>query len=59
MIKKFSELSVGTKFIYNNTEYEKISQVKVSCCKSLNAKSTANEKQRIFVIPAAEVKVVE
>lgn len=59
MIKKFSELENGTKFTFNGTEYEKIAAVKVSCCKSINAKSTANAKQRVFIVPAAEVEVTE
>jgi hypothetical protein len=30
---KFSELKVGDKFKYNNTEYSKIPEVRISCCK--------------------------
>ena len=39
---KFSELAVGDKFIANGTEYVKTDTVKVSCCKSVNAKQTSN-----------------
>jgi hypothetical protein len=57
MIKKFNELADGTKFTYNGVEYEKIKAVKISCCKSINAKATANEKQRIFLAPNTEVTI--
>lgn len=57
MTKKFSELADGTKFTYNGTEYEKIAAVKISCCKSINAKASANDAQRIFLAPNTEVEV--
>lgn len=57
MTKKFSELADGEKFVFNGVEYSKIAAVKISCCKSINAVATANEKQRIFVNPITEVEV--
>lgn len=57
MTKTFDELSNGTKFIHNGTEYEKIANVKISCCKSINAKAVANEKTRIFVAPKTTVEI--
>jgi len=57
MTQTFNELENGTKFTYNGVEYEKIQAVKISCCKSINAKATANEKQRIFLTPNTEVTV--
>jgi hypothetical protein len=57
MIKTFSELENGTKFVYKGTEYEKVAQVKISCCKNINAQSTANAKIRTFIAPKAEVEV--
>lgn len=57
MTQKFNDLTDGTKFTFNGTEYEKITAVKISCCKSINAKSTTNEQQKIFVPPNTEVEV--
>ena len=59
MTKDFSELSDGTKFTFNGQEYEKISVVKISCCKSVNAKAVANTSQRVFIQPKARVEVSE
>ena len=57
MKQKFNDLPEGTIFTLNNTEYEKISAIKISCCKSINAKSTTNEHQRVFITPNTEVEV--
>jgi hypothetical protein len=49
MQKKFSELKVGDKFILNGTEYQKIDTVRISCCSSINANSTANAAERKMI----------
>lgn len=59
MIKRFSELENGARFTLNEKEYEKVNSVKVSCCKTINAKLVANDAQRIFVTPTTEVAVAE
>jgi hypothetical protein len=58
MIKKFSELENGEKFKVKEIEYEKIAAVKISCCRSINAKNTSNEQQQIFVTPNQEVETI-
>lgn len=58
MIKKFNELANGERFKLNQIEYEKIPAVKVSCCRSINAKNIANEQQQAFVQPNQEVEVI-
>jgi hypothetical protein len=46
MEKTFAELVVGDKFTVNNIEYIKTEEVRVSCCKTINAyvSSDANQK---------------
>lgn len=48
MQKTFNEISVGDKFIVNGAEYTKIQEVRVSCCKSINAQATANADNRTY-----------
>lgn len=57
MIKKFSELSIGNRFIMNNVEYTKSQPIKISCCKSVNAFVASQPGNKIFVQPNQEVKV--
>jgi len=59
MIKKFSELSNDQVFSLNGVEYKKVASVKISCCKSINAVASNNDKQRIFVQPSTDVEVNE
>lgn len=56
-LKEFKDVADGELFKTNNIEYKKIPQVKVSCCRSLNAEQTADANQRIFVQPNTEVEV--
>ena len=48
MEKQFSQLAVGDKFMVNGVEYVKAVEVKVSCCKSINATASANSNQKTF-----------
>lgn len=48
MEKEFSSLAVGEKFSVNGTEYEKIQEVRVSCCKSINCQQVVNASQKTF-----------
>lgn len=57
MIKKFKDVADGEIFKMNDLEYKKITAIKVSCCRSLNAESTTNANDRIFVQPLSEVEV--
>lgn len=57
MIKQFKDVADGEVFKMNDLEYKKITAIKVSCCRSLNAESTTNANDRIFVQPLSEVEV--
>jgi len=59
MIKKFNELENGQKFTFNGIEYEKMAAVKVSCCRSINAKNISNEQQQTFIAPNQEVETID
>lgn len=55
---KFHELAVGDKFKMNNQEYEKIPEIKVSCCKiKENARSIANGATAV-IKPLDEVEKI-
>lgn len=54
---KFSEVTVGQKFKFNNIEYTKIAEIKVSCCKRLNAVNSTDQN-KIMVSPNEEVELV-
>ena len=46
--KLFSDLQVGNNFTVNGVEYTKITEVKISCCKSVNAQTTANASNKTY-----------
>jgi hypothetical protein len=54
---KFKDLKVNDTFTLNNTEYKKVVEKKISCCKRLNACLASDEKQMIQVTPITEVEV--
>lgn len=42
---KFHELAVGERFLFNNKEYTKIEEVRLSCCKiKENCQASGGEK---------------
>lgn len=57
MNKQFKDINEGETFKYNNLEYKKITAVKVSCCRSINAEETANANNKTFIQPLVEVEV--
>lgn len=57
MKKQFKDVADGETFTLDNKEYKKVAAIKVSCCRSLNAESTANASDKIFVQPLSEVEV--
>lgn len=59
MIKQFQNVEDNTVFKINDTEYRKVPQVKISCCKSINAVQVANEANRTYIQPSTEVEVSE
>jgi hypothetical protein len=55
---KFNEIKVGEKFIYNNTEYSKIPEVKISCCKVKHNCETTDGTKAVLK-PLDEVQKIE
>lgn len=49
MEKPFSEVAVGTVFTLNGTSYMKTQDVRISCCKTINATASTDSNNRIFV----------
>jgi hypothetical protein len=49
MTKKFSELAIGERFVLNGVEYIKTQEVRVSCCRSINAQLTNDANNKTFV----------
>jgi hypothetical protein len=57
MIKKFQDIEVGTTFKFNNGEYIKIVDEKVSCCRVNNAVDATNPATKISVPKQSEVEI--
>jgi hypothetical protein len=55
--KQFKELKVGDTFTFNNIEYVRIADEKISCCRSNNAALVSEAKTKSFVPPLSEVQV--
>jgi hypothetical protein len=53
--KPFKEVKDGELFTLNNINYQKIKEVKISCCKRINAQACDNNSNRIKVDPDTEV----
>lgn len=48
MQKLLSDVPVDTTFIVNGVEYKKVNEVKVSCCKSINAEAVGNANNKTY-----------
>jgi len=48
MEKEFSSVQNGEKFLVNGTEYVKVQETRISCCKSINAQSSTNPNQKTY-----------
>ena len=46
MTKNFNEVGLGSKFTVNGVEYIKINEIKVSCCRSINAQVSNDPNNR-------------
>jgi hypothetical protein len=57
MEKLFSELAIGTIFTFNGTMYMKTQDVRISCCKSINAVASTDSNNKIFVPPTTTVTI--
>ena len=49
MTKNFGELTNGSRFTLNGTEYIKTTETRISCCKSINAQAVNNPNHKIYV----------
>lgn len=45
MNKNFAELNVGDRFTFNNKEFVKVQELRISCCKVINAQAIDNGEQ--------------
>lgn len=57
--KQFKDLNVNDQFTLNNVKYKKIDEVRVSCCRVINACVVDDENNKIQVKPLDEVLVDE
>lgn len=57
MNKAFSDLSNGTRFTLNGSEYVKVQEVRVSCCRSINAQLVSDPNNKTYVQPSTIVVV--
>ena len=48
MQKLLSDVPVNATFLVNGVEYKKINEVKISCCKSINAEAVGNANNKTF-----------
>jgi len=55
--KQFKDLQIGETFTYNNVEYTRIKDEKISCCRSNNAVDNTEAKAKTFIQPLSEVQV--
>jgi hypothetical protein len=56
MLKLFKDVAENTNFNKDGIEYIKTATVRVSCCKSINARTVGDANQTIFVSPETEVE---
>lgn len=55
--KQFKDLAVNDEFSFNGLQYKKIQEVRVSCCRSINACLVNDANNRIQIKPLDEVTV--
>lgn len=53
----FTDLKTGDRFSYNGTEYIKVDEVRVSCCKSINCQAAQDPNKRIQIPPNTTVTI--
>jgi len=55
--KQFKDVAVNEEFTFNGLQYKKINEVRVSCCRSINACLVSDANNKIQVKPLDEVTV--
>ena len=58
-MSRFVDLQVGTKFVHEGSEYVKIKDERINCCKVLNAASAKDPTKKIMVVPITEVELIK
>lgn len=53
----FSQVELNQRFVYKNSEYIKIEQKRVSCCRFTNAHIVGDVNQKIGIRPQEVVEV--
>ena len=53
----FTDLKTGDRFSYNGTEYIKIDEVRISCCKLINCQAAQDPNNRIQIPQNAQVTI--
>lgn len=56
---RFVDISVGTKFMHEGSEYVKIKDERINCCKVLNASLVSDKNKKIMVVPITEVELAQ
>lgn len=56
MQKQFKDVEVGKTFTFQNINYQKIPDERISCCKVLNALNN-DTKEKVMILPLEEVEV--
>ncbi len=56
---KFHELAVGERFRFNNQEYTKVPEVRVSCCKVGHNCQLVGSEEKAVLKPLDEVDRIE
>lgn len=54
---QFKDLALDAKFTMNGIQYKKIPEIKISCCRSINASAIDNADNKIQVKPLTEVEI--
>lgn len=57
MNKTFGELSVGDRFVFNNQEFVKTNEVRISCCRTVNACAANDSNNTVYIQPTTTVTV--
>lgn len=58
MNKTFGELSVGDRFLFNNQEFVKTNEVRISCCRTVNASAASDSNNTVYIQPTTIVTTV-
>ncbi len=57
MNKLFQDLKVGDRFLYNGQEFVKTEDIRVSCCRTINAKASNDNSNTTYIQPGTSVVV--